>query len=97
MGSAPAATISFRDANTPLPMEYNPNESLQQFVWPTTPKERVLNARESDSLLDLILERTKTFQSQLGAADRVTLDEYLESVREIERRTSIVANIDIRI
>jgi hypothetical protein len=54
-----------------------------------------LYARESDSLLDMILERTKSFQNQLGAGDRATLDEYLQSVREIERRTQIIASTDI--
>jgi hypothetical protein len=93
-GVGTAATVSF-NGSTPLPMEYNPKKVFNTLFGTTTPKERVLNARESDSLLDLILERTKTFQSQLGAADRVALDEYLESVREIERRTQIVANIDI--
>jgi hypothetical protein len=94
-GVSTAATVSFRDASTPLPMEYNPKKVFNSLFGSTTPKERVLNARESDSLLDLILDRTKSFQSQLGAADRVTLDEYLESVREIERRTNLVASIDI--
>jgi hypothetical protein len=94
-GVSTASTVSFRDANTPLPMEYNPKKVFNSLFGSTTPKERVLNARESDSLLDLILDRTKTFQNQLGAADKVTLDEYLESVREIERRTSLIANIDI--
>jgi hypothetical protein len=61
----------------------------------TTPRERVLNARESESLLDLILDRSKSFQSQLGAADRQVFDQYLDSVREIERRVAIVAATDI--
>jgi hypothetical protein len=76
-------------------MEYNPKKIFNSLFGSTTPKERVLNARESDSLLDLIMERTKSFQNQLGAADRATLDEYLQSVREIERRTQIVASTDI--
>ena len=66
-GVSTAATISFRDANTPLPMEYNPKKVFNSLFGSTTPKERVLNARESDSLLDLILERTKSFQNELGA------------------------------
>ncbi len=94
-GTSTAATISFRDANTPLPMEYNPKKVFNSLFGTTTPKERVLNARESDSLLDLILERTKSFQNELGAADRVALDEYMQSVREIERRTQIIASTDI--
>ena len=93
-GVGTAATVSF-NGSTPLPMEYNPKKVFNSLFGTTTPKERVLNAREADSLLDLILERTKSFQSQLGAADRVALDQYLENVREIERRTQIVANIDI--
>src|SRR6186713_1860262 len=76
-------------------MEYNPKKVFNQLFGATTPKERVLNARESDSLLDLILDRTKALQNQLGAADRVTLDSYMESVREIERRTELIASIDI--
>ena len=81
--------------HTPLPMEYNPKKVFNSLFGSTTPKERVLNARESDSLLDLILDRTKAFQNELGAADRATLDEYLESVREIERRIAIIASTDI--
>jgi hypothetical protein len=94
-GVSTAATVSFRDANTPLPMEYNPKKVFNTLFGTTTPKERVLNARESDSLLDLILDRTKSFQKELGAGDRATLDAYLESVREIERRTNIIASTDI--
>src|SRR6185295_11214900 len=90
-GTATASTVSFRDANTPLPMEYNPKKVFNELFGVTTVKERVEIARESDSLLDMILDRTKTLQSQLGAADRTTLDGYLESVREIERQTKLIA------
>jgi hypothetical protein len=93
-GAATAATVSF-NGNTPLPMEYNPKKVFNALFGSTTPKERVLNARESDSLLDMILDRTKSFQNELGAVDRATLDEYLQSVREIERRTQIIASTDI--
>jgi hypothetical protein len=94
-GALQASTVSFRDANTPLPPEFNPKKVFNTLFGSTTFKEKVLNARESDSLLDLILDRTKTFQNELSASDRVTLDNYLESVREIERRVSIVAATDI--
>ena len=93
-GTATALTLSFRDT-TPLPMEYNPKKVFNTLFGVTTPKERVLNARESESLLDLILDRSKSFQSQLGAADRQVFDQYLDSVREIERRVAIVAATDI--
>jgi hypothetical protein len=60
----------------------------------TTAKERVEIARQTDSLLDMVLDRTKTLQSQLGAADRRTLEGYLESVREVERQTQLIAATD---
>ena len=87
-------TLSFRDASSPLPMEYNPKKVFNQLFGETTPKERVEIARQTDSLLDLILSGTKSLQSALGAADRATLDGYLESVREIERRTNLIASQD---
>jgi hypothetical protein len=75
-------------------MEYNPKKVFNTLFGATTAKERVLNARESDSLLDLILDRSKSFQSELGAADRAAFEQYLDSVREIERRIAIVAATD---
>jgi hypothetical protein len=87
-------TLSFRDANSPLPMEYNPKKVFNQLFGETTPKERVEIAQQTNSLLDLILDGTKALQKGLGGADRVTLDGYLESVREIERRTELVAAQD---
>jgi hypothetical protein len=87
-------TLSFRDATSPLPMEYNPKKVFNALFGETTPKERVEIARQTDSILDLIMNGTKALQNQLGAGDRATLDGYLESVREIERRTKLVATQD---
>jgi hypothetical protein len=42
--------------------------------------------QQTASILDLISERTASLKSELGARDRATLDNHLESVREIERR-----------
>src|SRR5262245_27465754 len=69
-------TLSFRDAGSPLPMEHNPKKVFNQLFGETTPKERVEIARQTDSLLDLILAGTKALQNQLGASDRATLDAY---------------------
>jgi hypothetical protein len=88
-------TVSFRDATSPLPMEYNPKKVFNQLFGETTPKERVEIARQTSSLLDLVLGETKALQNKLGAGDRATLNQYLESVREIERRTELVASQDI--
>ncbi len=87
-GGGSYTTLSFRDAESPLPMEYNPRKVfLQLFGEGDTPQERASISKETSSILDLILDRTKKLQGDLGSSDRAVLDGYLDSVREIERRT----------
>jgi Protein of unknown function (DUF1552) len=91
-GGGSYTTLSFRDAESPLPMEYNPRKVfLQLFGEGDTPEERASIHRQTNSILDLILDRTKKLQGELGNSDRATLDGYLESVREIERRAQKAA------
>jgi hypothetical protein len=86
-GGGSYATLSFRDAESPLPMEHNPRKVFMQlFGEGDTPEERASISRQTSSLLDLILDGTKSMQRELGSRDRAVLDGYLESVREIERR-----------
>src|SRR5262247_2263311 len=86
-GGGSYTTLSFRDADSPLPMEYNPRKIfLQLFGEGDTPEERAFIGRQTRSILDLIADRTKKLQGQLGNNDRTVLDGYLETVREIERR-----------
>ena len=91
----PYTTLSFRDPTSPLPMEYNPKKVFNQLFGETTAVERVEIARENYSLLDLIMDRTAALKNELGAGDRATLDGFLESVREIERRTELIASQDV--
>jgi hypothetical protein len=82
-----SSTLSFRDAHTPLPMEYNPRKVfLQLFGEGDTEAERALIQRQTTSILDLISDRTRALRAQLGPADQRVMDSYLETVREIERR-----------
>jgi hypothetical protein len=68
-------------------MEYNPRKIfLHLFGEGDNPEERAFISRQTKSVLDLISDRTKQLQSQLGNSDRAVLDGYLETVREIERR-----------
>jgi Protein of unknown function (DUF1552) len=90
------ATLSFRDAESPLPMEPNPRKVfLQLFGEGDTPRERAAISRQTGSLLDLILDGTKSLKGELGNRDKAVLDGYLESVREIERRTQKAAAQDL--
>ena len=86
-GGGNYTTLSFRDESSPLPMEYNPRKVyLQLFGDGDTPEERAFIGRQTRSVLDLISDRTKKLQNELGNNDRAVLDGYLETVREIERR-----------
>src|SRR5215472_14233398 len=92
-GGGSYTTLSFRDAESPLPMEYNPRKVfLQLFGEGDTPQERASIGRQTNSILDMLLARTKKLEGQLGSADRAVLDAYLDSVREIERRMEKAAS-----
>src|SRR5690606_28742234 len=91
-----SSTLSFQNANTPLPMEYNPRKVfLNLFGEGDTPEERAAVTHQTGSLLDLIGERTNELQKSLGASDRVLLEGYLDSVREIERRVQMSSERDL--
>ena len=86
-GGGSYTTLSFRDAESPLPMEYNPRKVfLQLFGEGDNPEERAFIRNQTNSILDLIRDRTKKLQGEIGNNDRAVLDGYLETVREIERR-----------
>jgi hypothetical protein len=90
------STLSFRDAESPLPMEPNPRKVfLQLFGEGDTPQERATISTRTNSLLDLIVEGTRSLKGNLGNGDRAVLDGYLESVREVERRTQKAAAKDL--
>ncbi len=82
-----SSTLAFRDAHSPLPMEYNPRKVfVQLFGEGDNAQERAELTQESQSILDMISERTRSLQRRLGASDRAVLGNYLDTVREIERR-----------
>jgi len=89
-------TLSFRDAHSPLPMEHNPRKVfVQLFGEGDTPEERAAITSQTLSLMDRIRDRVGTLRRDLGAADRVVLDNYLETVREIERRVQLASSRDL--
>ena len=95
-GCSYGKTISFRDPTTPLPMEHNPRKLFQQmFGAGDTADERVRLAHESKSILDLVSREASDLRKTLGARDRAALDDYLSTVREIERRIQQLENRDL--
>jgi len=82
-----ANTISWSTPTTPLPMERDPRVAFERlFGDGATPEERIARRQADRSIIDQIMEKVDRLQSGLGAADRVRLTDYLDDVREIERR-----------
>ena len=80
-------TISWASPTTPLPMEINPRTAFERlFGDGGSDAQRRQRLAEDKSILDAIVSQAGGLHAQLGAPDRARLGEYLESVREIERR-----------
>jgi hypothetical protein len=95
-GCGNSQTISFRTPTTPLPMEPNPRKLFQRlFGRGESAEERATLAGQYDSMLDMVAEDAASLKSKLGTRDRAELDDYLETVREIERRVQKAANSDV--
>jgi hypothetical protein len=95
-GCGYGATLSFRTATMPLPMESDPRKLLERlFGQGDSPAERKAIARQYSSVLDAIAEDAKALGRGLDAQDRARLGDYLESVREIERRVATLEAQDL--
>jgi hypothetical protein len=82
-------TVSWRDEATPLPMENRPRalfERLFGAAGSTDPKVRAALRQEDRSILDAINHDVKRLQGTLGGRDRSKIDQYLDAVRDVERR-----------
>ncbi len=80
-------TISWAAPTEPLPMVRDPRVAFDLlFGAGGTPEERSNRRRTDQSILDWITSEVAKLQQSLGPSDRHRLNEYLEDVREIERR-----------
>ena len=85
-------SISWPAPTSPLPMEINPQVVFQRlFGDGSTQEERTARRRQDRSILDSITETLARFKAGIGASDRARVDQYLDDVREIERRLDIAA------
>jgi uncharacterized protein DUF1552 len=95
-GCSYSGTISFRTPSTPLPMEYNPRTLFQRlFGRGSSPQERALLSQQYSSILDMVTGEAAALQGRLGPADRVAMNDYLDSIREIERRVQKASAQDL--
>jgi hypothetical protein len=86
-GCAYYNTISWRTATLPLPMENSPQVVFERlFGDGTNATQRTTRKQQDRSILDAVTGKVARLQGGLDAGDRVRLTEYLDNVREIERR-----------
>ena len=80
-------TVSWASPKEPLPMIRDPRAAFDQlFGVGSTPAERAARRKRDKSILDFITAEVAKLRGDLGPADRARLGEYLDDVREIERR-----------
>lgn len=81
-----SSTLSFDRAGRPIPAQNRPAEIFRRMFGEATQSEKNALASRS-SIIDEILGEAKSLNRRLGANDRKKMDEYLSSVREVEKMT----------
>ena len=82
-------TLSWRTPTTPLPVEYRPRAVFERLFGDsdsTDPAVRRARMQKDRSLLDSVIEATARLMRSVGPGDRARLTEYLDGMREVERR-----------
>jgi hypothetical protein len=82
-------TLSWRSATQPLPMEWNPRAVFERLFGDsgsTNPAARRARIAQDKSVLDSVIEEAATLRGALGPGDRGKLVEYLDAIRDVERR-----------
>ncbi len=91
--------ISWRSPNTPVAREINPRlayERLFGVIRAGKGAAQSKEAQDNQALLDLVLDDAHSLRRKLGRDDQYKLDEYLDSVRDVERRLEFFSNADGR-
>jgi hypothetical protein len=89
-------TLSWRTPTTPLPMEINPRKIFERmFGQGGTAADRLARTEQDRSILDAITSQASDLQRQLGPHDRAKVSDYLDNVREIERRIQMAGKEDV--
>src|SRR5437764_11534266 len=96
-GCAYYNTISWRNETTPLPMENRPRAIFERLfgdAGASDPAARLALWQEDRSILDSVAEEVKRLRGVLGGADRSKIDQYLEALRDLERRMQLAEKQD---
>jgi hypothetical protein len=93
-------TLSWRSPTTALPCENNPRAVFERMFGDsasTDPAERLARIQKNQSLLDSVSQAATRLNLDMGPGDRVKLSEYLEAIRDIERRIQVAEDQSYRV
>ena len=86
------STLSWRTPTTPLPMEYRPRAIFERLFGgssSTDKAERLARLKKEKSILDDITDEARQMMQSVGASDQARLTEYLDGMRDVERRIQL--------
>ncbi len=87
------ASISYRTPATPMPMQVNPRVVFERlFGDGSSPAQVAARRAQTETILDTVREELAALQRTLPSGDRVRMQQYLNDVRELERRLSLEAD-----
>ncbi|MBM40771.1 MAG: hypothetical protein CL483_02455 [Acidobacteria bacterium] len=87
-----ANTLSWRNPTTPLPMENQPRAVFERLFGDTddtSTNARLARIREDRSILDSLVHEVGSFRNSLAPSDRDKVNQYLDAIRDIERRIQL--------
>jgi hypothetical protein len=90
-------TLSWRDAKTAVPVSVNPREVFERMFGDGDKLDADARLREQlrkSSILDFVRDDATRLSDRLGANDRRKLDQYLDAVRDVERRIQMASRFD---
>jgi hypothetical protein len=92
-------TIAWSDPTTPLPIENDPRAVFERLFGTSGSTDRgarLARIEQDRSILDYVNDQLRRLQKQIGPQDKVRVDEYLTSVRDVERRIQMAEEQNAR-
>jgi hypothetical protein len=84
------ASIAYRTPNNPLPMQVNPRVVFERlFGDGSTPQQQAARRAQTATILDVVRQELTDLQRTLPSGDRIRMEQYLNDVREVERRLNL--------
>ena len=87
------SAISYRTPTNPMPMQVNPRVVFERlFGDGSSPRQQAARRAQTSTILDVVRQELNSLQRTLPSGDRIRMEQYLNDVREVERRLSLEAD-----